>query len=570
VRAAIVSVLVGLAATAVASPALADKRTEAAAKSAMKKAQNDYLAMNYGSGAARLQKAIHACGTTKCSPGVQAALLVDEGAMLFRVGTKDDAAKAWAQAAKLKPGLALNPAYDAPDLRAAFTSAVGGGGGGGGEGGAPTSGDFTHTPPTEQATDTPLPIYVEGGGDGIVRVVVKYKSDTGTSWRRVDLKKLGSGWGGLIPCVDVTTGTLHYYIQGFDASHTPVASNGDQKHTYSVPIRGAIASDAPHLPGKQAPKSCSESSDCPPDFPGCSKSGEAADDNGEGDEDENRDEEAKEKKPSGFKRFWVGLGVEQEFVSVPSGTDLCVLDGVSALPANSHNMYCTAQNGTDFPQRSPQGAAQNAAVCSPASPPGTCPGDAGGTSGGGVVPGDLRLMASFDYAFTANLMAGARVGATFFKYEGQNAVTDNRAFGSRLYADVRGTWVFGQDALAQKGFKPIVQAGFGIGAVDGHTSSFIGLCAPNGQSLGSDGQSTNTAAMGQCKSGSQPNYTKPQGGTVYIWEVNGPFFMLVAGGVRWAITDSIAFTGLVRVNFSFGNSGLLPTFGPEIGAAYGF
>src|ERR1700722_779428 len=116
VRVALVSLLVGLAVATVAPSALADKRTEAAAKAAMKKAQGDYLGMNYGTGATRLQKALKACGTTKCSAGVQAALLVDMGSMLFRAGTKDDAANAWAQAVKLQPGIALNPAYAAPEM----------------------------------------------------------------------------------------------------------------------------------------------------------------------------------------------------------------------------------------------------------------------------------------------------------------------------------------------------------------------------------------------------------------------------------------------------------------------
>jgi hypothetical protein len=126
-----------------------------------------------------------------------------------------------------------------------------------------------------------VPLYVEGGSDAVVRVVVKYKGAGQSSWKRIDLKKLDSGWGGLIPCADVTQGALKYYVQGFDDSKEPVANNGDTKHPYTVAIKSSIDGEAPHLPGKDAPQSCEKSSDCPPDFPGCSKSGESAGDNGD-------------------------------------------------------------------------------------------------------------------------------------------------------------------------------------------------------------------------------------------------------------------------------------------------
>ena len=304
VRAAILTIVFALLTVTMARPALADARTERVAKTTLKKAEGDYLAMNYGTGAARIEKAMKACGQTKCGAPTRAALFRDLGTMQFRKGDKDQAARNWAEAVKLQPDLALNPSYDAPDLRKAFLAATkgNGGGGGGGDGGGggggaeQPSGDFTHTPASEQKADTPLPIYVEGGGDSVVRVVVKYKAAGMTSWKRFDLKKMGDGWGGLVPCADVQSGTLRYYIQGLDDSKESVASNGDARHPYTVEIKDDLSGDAPHLPGKAPPKSCHESSDCPPDFPGCSKSGEAAGDNGDENGDEKSDDEGGEKK----------------------------------------------------------------------------------------------------------------------------------------------------------------------------------------------------------------------------------------------------------------------------------
>ena len=257
-RAAILTLLFALlTCTTLARPAFANGRTEGVAKAAMKKAESDFLAMNYGTGAGRIEKAMKVCGQNRCSATTRAALFRDLGTMQFRAGDKDQAVRNWAEAYKLQPDIVLNPAYEAPDLHKAFLAATrgagaGGGAGGGGaatSGGDQPSGDFTHSPPAEQKVDTPLPLYVEGGGDGVVRVLVKYKGPGMTSWKRISLKKLGDGWGGLVPCADVQSGTFRYYIQGFDDSKESVASNGDARHPYTVAIKDDLSGDAPHLPG---------------------------------------------------------------------------------------------------------------------------------------------------------------------------------------------------------------------------------------------------------------------------------------------------------------------------------
>lgn len=555
--AALVAVAILAVGATFSPPAFADARTEAVAKKAIKKAHADFAALNYGTGSTRLQKALRACGESKCTPQTKATLLMDLGAMQFKKGAKDESSLSFQTAAKLVPGITFDPAFDSPELRAAFAAATGAGGGD--SGGVAPTGDFGHTPPAEQAFNTPLPIYVDGGPDSVARVVVKYRSEGSSSWKRIDLKKLDGGWGGLIPCGDVKVGTLRYYIQGLDDTKTPVGSNGDTKHPYTVQIKDSISGDAPHLPGKAPPKSCSESSDCPPDFPGCSKSGESAGENG----DENGDDEDKaESKPSGpFKRFWLGVGAELEFISVPSGNDVCALDPTTALPQNSNNLYCTTQAGSDFPSRS--SSAQNNALCTAQQyAAGLCPGDAGGHSGGGVVPGDMRLMLAFDYALTANLLLGARLGVTFFPYPGNAAVNDGRAFGTRLYAEARGTWVFGENALGSTGIKPMALLGAGVAQFDGHVSSGVAYCTaqqPNPPA------STPAKAFppGPCQA---PFAT----GQVNIWEVGGPGFVNLGGGIRWNATQSIALTGAARLNLAFGGNGLVPTFGPEIAAQYGF
>lgn len=522
VSAPVVALLVAAALLVPGAASAADRRAEAAARAAIDKAANDYLATDYTTASTRLQKALRACGASKCSAATKAALLRDLGTMQFRAGDVGAARKSWASAVHLQPDLALNPNYDAPDVRAAWDKSKGGGGEAEPAGAQPT-GDFSHTPVTEQRVDTPVPVYAEYSGS-VARVIVKYRGATANDWSHVDLHRMGNGWGGLIPCGDLAKGTLRYWIQGFDDGGDPVASSGDPKHPYTVPIRDDIASEAPHLPGKPAPKSCSDTSDCPPGMPGCG-----------GDEKESTETESEtpsENEPAAaqpYARFWFGVSGElPEFIQLPAGNDLCKLNS-SALPANSAGMYCTNPDGSDFPTRS--SATQNSHL--------SIQGKAGNIDGG-FQTGDVRVMASFDYALSPSFLLGARLGYVFNAYTGTAAATNGKAFGPKIHAEARATYLFGREPLMHPGFAPMVFLGTGVSEFDGHSTTVVQL--------------DNVA-------GEQP---------VNVWLTDGPFFAALGAGVRYQFSLRAAFTLAARANAVFGGNGFLMTFGPEVGVLYGF
>jgi hypothetical protein len=496
-----------------ASPALAaDRRVEAGAKDALKKAADDYLGTDYAAGAARLQRALRVCGATKCTPGTRALLLRDIGTMQFREGEVGAARKTWAEAVKLQPDLALNPDYETPDLRAAWDESKGGGADAGGGGGQPT-GDFAHTPAAEQRVSTPVPVYAEYPGNSTVaRVIVKYQGSRAGDWKRVDLKRMGGGWGGVIPCADVSRGTVRYWIQGFDEAGDPIASSGDPKHPYTVPIRDDITGEAPHLPGKSAPRKCGEETT---------------------EEAPTQSEEPPKAKPSQegkrFARFWVGVSAElPEFMQMPAGDDLCKLTS-AALPVNSVGAYCTNPDGTDFPARA--SSAENGHL--------SVQGQAG-HSDGGIHPGDIRVMASLDYALSASFLVGARVGYVLNAYPGQAAVQSGHALGTKIHLEARATYLFGDAPLTRTGFAPMVFAGMGVSEFDTRVTGAVSLDNVAGQQ------------------------------TVNIWVTDAPFFIAVGGGVRYQFSLRAAFTAAVRVNAVIGGNGFMTTYGPEVGVLYGF
>src|SRR5205814_232277 len=100
--------------------AAADRRSEATAKEAIARADDDYLQSNFDRALKRLQAAERVCGEASCTAPMHAALLRDIGTMELRLGAPDAAASSFRRARKLDPSIRLNPSYDAKDLREAW------------------------------------------------------------------------------------------------------------------------------------------------------------------------------------------------------------------------------------------------------------------------------------------------------------------------------------------------------------------------------------------------------------------------------------------------------------------
>jgi hypothetical protein len=509
-----------LVAAGVASTAGAlEPGAEAAAKAALKRASEKYLSTEFASAIGLLTKAARGCAGARCSSATKAAVLRDLGVMQFRNGDKSSAQKSFADALALEPDLTLGSNYDAPDVRVAFNAAKGGGGE---SPEPPPAGDFTHTPATEQTVNTPLPVYAEISGVAIARAVVRYKGAGMADWARLDMKRLGKGWGALIPCGAVTAGTLRYWIQGLDADGDAAASSGDARHPFEIPIRSEIASESPHLPGRAAPQSCEE---------GATAEREHVE-HSEGPAQPARETEKRAMgEPSPYARWWIGVAGAVDFLSLPGGNNLCALTS-SATPANASGYYCTNPNGSDFPNRTD--SSQNAALI---------PGQAGQVAGG-LHAGDLRALIAVDYALSPEILVGARIGYVLNSYpSGGAAVVDHHAFGPKVHAEARGTYVFGDDPLAHEGFAPTVFVSGGVAEFDGHSTSIVSM-SPKASTL-------------------------PISQPVNIWITSGPWFLAFGGGARYQFSARAAFNAALRVNVAVGGLGALLSFGPEIAFQYG-
>jgi hypothetical protein len=576
----------------------ADPKIEKEAEALQKKAiEEDNLNVNYAGAIKKLQSAVTKCDGGKCNSTLKASLLRDLGAMQVLNGSVDEGKASFAQALGMDSAIDLDPSYKNPQVESVWNDVKKNGGGGGGGGGAPIkvgpqpTGDFVHTPPAEALVRTPLPIYVEySGSEELTRVIAKYKGFGQSEWKTLELKKIDSAYGAMIPCKDVTQGVMRYFVQGFSDQHDPVANSGTRAKPFSVAVNLQITGLAPALPGEEPPEQCADTGECPPDFPGCGgkkkPGGEECSKDAECESGSCSDDKCVEKKGSGedcssdsecnsgtcssgkcgggkkgegedcdsdvdcdsdkctegrcaasasssgkLRKLWIGFGAQGDIFFMPGANDVCLLTS-KGLVINSAGYTCIdAQTGNSFPsniaidQEIRKGVNDQVV--------------------GGMRLGNIRLLASLDYALSRNVLLGLRVGFVL--------LTDPiGAPFPPLHLEGRLTYAIGKNALSKQGVSPILFAGVGAGEFDAAVPVTVSVTTPK----------TMAFPQGQNLSG-QEN----------AWLTAGPVFFSAGAGLRALgfLSPRVAATIALKFEGAFGGAaGFMPGVAPEVGLQYGF
>jgi hypothetical protein len=557
---------------------------EAAARALQKKAmEDDFLNTDFDKAADKMGQALAKCGTDKCGVQLRAQLKRDLSAVLSAAGKHDPALAAMIDALKIDASIKLDPNFKTKDLEAVYAEAKKGATSApaSGSSSGPPVGDFTHIAVTEQQVRTPIPIYVEySGTETIKRVMAKYKGMGMTEWKSAELKPIGKGFGGTAPCADVQSGDFVYYLQGFNEQNDPVAAGGDRANPYKVNVKNESVSDPPHLPGQSPPTQCADTGDCPPDFPGCKKTpspvedpslkgkGETCEDDAECKSGSCKDTKCtapKEDSSSsssnpGRKKWWVGVGGSVDFSFLSSANNVCqlYLPGQSATystipfssslqgtPTNSQGYYCT-QGGADFPARTLTGVT-TAGNLTPTTGIGSLP-NKPDSVGGGAVPGDVRIFATIDYAATASMMLGLRLGYVTGTYPGSQA-----SHFAPIHAEARYSYVFGDEPIGKAGLHPQLFVGAGLGEYDANVNVAVAEMMQAGMSC------AQKPLNGICTQ------------TVAAWRTGGPFFIAGGGGARWELVPGVAAMLNLKLVGAIGSSAgfaFVPT--PEAAVQFGF
>ena len=513
---------VSLTALVIAVPraAFADRRSEAAARDALKRADEEYMRTDFAKGLRRLQTAERACGEASCTSETHATLLREIGTMQFRLGQADAATASFQRARKVDPNIDLNPDYDAKDLRAAWDAAL--------ASAAPAtkSGDFVHRPAAGQRTERPLPVYVELQNPDVTSVVVKYRNPTMRAYRRAVLRKMGGGWGGYVPCADVVPGILSYYVQGFDKTGELAASSGDPGNTFEVPIRADYAGAAPALPGDSPPTKCSdedvealnldEGERCKEDRQ-C-RSGTCTYGRCKAVPAFEQEEPSSEAGPRQRARLWIGVAGTLDLTMPKAANEVCALSGGTS----PSGYWCTTPEGADLTGRPALVAGRQ------------------GTTSGDLTTGSVHIVLTLDYALTGNVLLGLRLGYVANAYPGDAASAAGKTLAAHIHVEARGTWVFGDEPIARSGLAPYVFGSVGAAHFDAPVTVMVAAQGVAGERA------------------------------VHAWDVTGPAFAALGGGARYAFSPRVAFSAGLGAYAAFAPGAFGFDISPELNLNYGF
>jgi tetratricopeptide (TPR) repeat protein len=440
----------------------------------------DYLNVQFDKAEEKLRKALNICGASGCDSKIKARIYMNLGIILVNARKQADAVAAFSEGLKLDPNASPNQDFTSDEVKKAFESARGSapppdtGTPGTSTPPPPAAGDaandLAHDPIAEAQVDHPIPIYV-GPQEGATRFLLYYKAP-GADFTKVELKKMGKGYGAEIPCKDVKiAGKIKYYIQALDAQGDTVGGAGSKKQPLEIELKQKIAGDLPAFPGKDPPAKCKGGADCPPGMneegceaklsygskctgPGqCSKAdglaciegtcqpgkeGDGGDDGDDGDDG-----------PPKLNLIWGIISVDDAIVS---GSDIC-----SSENSVKGTYVCFRQDKQDDKgnPRLYRGVNVN---------------EKGSVSGPPFAIGTIRVLLGYDRAIPIKSAITPAVGVRLgYAFNGGPTVpnpTDGDKPFMPWHAEVRGTLFFGKNVLSKRGVRPYAFASGGLAQVD--------------------------------------------------------------------------------------------------------
>lgn len=519
--------LAGATLFALPSPALAQAKDAQAQKLERDAMDTDYLATDFAAAEKKLNDALKLCGTKACSNAVRASIHVNLGIVQGGQGRIDEAKTRFIAGLEIDPTVALDQDLATPELKKAFEEAK-----------SQVLGvldideevvleEIAHTPPAEQALHTPLPIFVMVPESiDASRVQLRYRAPGETDYKSMALPRIDAGYGGNVPCRDLTEeGVLVYYVQVLDATGAVVMTAGTLAQPFRVRIREELSGEPPHLPGQEPPEACVKAKPkvAPPPadktiFPPCDSNRDCEEgmtcnakkrcEMSFGNEDDDDDDEPKDAF-STAKKSWVTVSFAADIAHI-SGKDVCTPE------SQRDNFYaCYQTNGEPYTGQPVLGRADDIQ--------------------GGMALSTMRALVGYDHLVSPNVTLGARVGFAF------NGSPDDFL---PFHADARAAFYFGKDPFSRAGVRPFVFVTGGLMQVD--TKVPVEIWEEGGS----------CKALGGCQS------------ELDAWRRAGNVFAGLGVGAQYAVTPAHALVLAVRGEYLFPASAAVIT--PEIGFATGF
>ncbi len=520
-----------------------DAQTEKAITQAM---DVDFLETKFDQAEKRLRTAIDACAADKCTPSVKARAFVALGVVLAG-GKKqlEDAREAFVEALTLDKAAKPDEDMSSAEVKYTYEQArkqlkLDGPAAGGSSTGqpAPSGQGLTHTAPTEQRIDTPLPLYVRLAPELLEdakKVTVTYLSPGVSDWKTLVMKKVGEqGFGINVPCGDVTKeGELKYHITITDADGAIVTGTGSRALPLVTVIKARIEGNPPSWPGfappelcvkvESGPKQCLDDNQCNAGFScvggECTKKTE-----GSGGE---------EPKDTGPRKNWVSFTVAPD-ISIFSGKDVCAVD----VQQRDH-FVCVREDGSRYLGVPTAGVANDVKA--------------------GLALSTIRIMAGYDRLFMNNLLAGVRLGFAF------RTSSDDDASFLPVHAELRGSYYLGKDPFVGLGARPFVFAAAGLAQIDTPVNVEV---LEDGGACGATNPGDQNSPCTRPSSDLSGGVIEPRIQSLKAYKQAGQGFLALGGGIQYAPLERVAISVGVRANVTLPVVTFVLT--PEVGATVGF
>jgi hypothetical protein len=418
-------------------------------------------------------------------------------------------------------------------------------------------------------TRRPIPIQCKPDEE-VTSLEVRYKPFGDDTWKTLKMERKGKSFRAQIPCdATQTAGTLKFYVQGKDPKGEPIVNWGTKSQPNAIQLAEESAQEPPSFDDVDAPARCPVKEICPPDFPGCD-SGKATGGTVDWGGSCGNSTECKtgllcidgtcETAPSCSttsdcpagtcidgkcavtpgegpasgppKKLWFGLHVAQDIAFV-GGERICMPD------STAQDFSCYLSGTTDIPYDT---------VFFKTTDVGNVP--------TGTVAATTRVLLSFDYAVTPNILAGVRLGYAFRGGPPANMVAPPDENPPGVYnptvptnpgtkflpfhAELRGSYWFGKSGF-RPGFRPYVHLGGGLAQVDAK----VVVNVDDKDTENSGGQTTADA-----------------------WKKLGQGFITGGGGVGYFFTNKLGVQANFNVMYMLGASGIV--LQPSLGMMMGF
>jgi hypothetical protein len=518
----------------VSTPAWAGPKDGEAKKLAETAIYEDYLNLQFDAAIQKLKQAQALC-EEGCGQSVQAMVLRDLGVVYF-AGKEDKAAALdyFKKAFQADPFVKLDEDLSSDEIKAAFDEArVAVGAPSSADSGEPTetaasstpSATGSHTPPAEQAVDTPVPLFMNAPAE-TDSVKLMYRVPGQDKFRSMGLRRYKDGWAGEVDCESVSKkpGTMEYYFVMYDEMGREAGRVGDEFEAFTLPIKSSISGPAPSLPDQSAPESCKAvvAADCPPGFPGC-----------ETYENEEWAQAAEEDTSAEAPSIWLTLGFQQDFLLMSATEGAC-------LSESGYGCYYGADyRDPSAPLLDTEGFATPGAdgffVPSEAGVPQNGTYYGAGAVGSGFALATQRILLGVDYAATPSILVGLRAGLAL---NGGPAKTGGAAF---VPVHVEGRLAYWFGGAHTGTLRPYAQVSGGVAQVDAKVqvniidSQAVVECAQLGRAVVGDGCLRRT---------------------LNAWRKSGTVFGSAGFGTLIATGDSAGFIVEGRGMFLFPASGI--------------